>query len=91
MDIVTLVYRGLYDSLATIDVSGGVLLVTIWFQTGYVALFRAIHGDDAGRAPAPATSPRRAVAHAAPVKPAPPKSVSPKSTSPKSTSPWGQR
>jgi hypothetical protein len=43
------IYEALYNSLATVDVAGGVLLVSIWFQTGYVALFRAIHGDDAGR------------------------------------------
>jgi hypothetical protein len=52
-------YRALYDSLATVDVAGGVLLVSIWFQTGYVALFRAMHGDDAGREYAPAVAPRR--------------------------------
>ena len=52
-------YEALYDSLATIDVAGGVLLVSIWFQTGYVALFRAMHGDEAGRELIPATAPRR--------------------------------
>ena len=76
MDLVSLVYRGLYDSLATIDLSGGVLLAAIWFQTGYVALFRAIHGPDAG-APVPAAAPRRAAAGPASVKPAPPKPTSP--------------
>ena len=39
-------YTALYDSLAVFDVAGGVLLAAIWFQTGYVALFRAIHGPD---------------------------------------------
>jgi hypothetical protein len=57
-----LVYDALYDSLATLDVAGGVLLVSIWFQTGYVALFRAMHGDDAGREYAPALAPRRVAA-----------------------------
>jgi hypothetical protein len=59
-------YRALYDSLATIDVAGGVLLVSIWFQTGYVALFRAMHGDDAGREYAPALAPRRVAAVSSP-------------------------
>ena len=54
------VYVALYDSLATVDVAGGVLLVSIWFQTGYVALFRAMHGDDAGREYVAAVAPRRA-------------------------------
>jgi len=53
------IYEALYDSLATVDVAGGVLLASIWFQTGYVALFRAIHGEDAGRAYAPAGAPPR--------------------------------
>ena len=53
------VYVALYDSLATVDVAGGVLLASIWFQTGYVALFRAMHGDDAGREYVPAVAPRR--------------------------------
>ena len=53
------IYEAIYNSLATVDVAGGVLLVSIWFQTGYVALFRAIHGDDAGRRYAPASAPRR--------------------------------
>jgi hypothetical protein len=52
-----IIYDAVYDTLATVDISGGVLLAAIWFQTGYVALFRAIHGDEAGRAPAPATAP----------------------------------
>jgi hypothetical protein len=60
-------YLALFDSLATVDVVAGVLLVAIWFQTGYVALFRAIHGDDAGRAPvAPAALRRRAAARLSP-------------------------
>ena len=54
------IYEALYDSLATVDVAGAVLLVSIWFQTGYVALFRAMHGDDAGRQLIPATAARRA-------------------------------
>ena len=57
----SLLYTALYDSLATFDVAGGVLLVAIWFQTGYVALFRAIHGpDDPAPAPAPALAAQRA-------------------------------
>ena len=62
MDLVNLIYRGLYDSLATVDIAGGVLLAAICFQTGYVALFRAIHGADAGREPAPASTPRTSAA-----------------------------
>ncbi len=53
------IYEAVYDALATVDVAGGVLLVSIWFQTGYVALFRALHGDDAGREYVPAVAPRR--------------------------------
>jgi hypothetical protein len=53
----SLVLKALHDSLATFDVAGGVLLVAIWFQTGYVALFRAIHGPDE-----PAPVPARAIA-----------------------------
>ncbi len=64
------IYDALYGALATLDVAGGVLLVALWLQTGYVALFRAIHGDDAGRAPAPAAAPLRRVA--IPTPPAPP-------------------
>ena len=41
--------RLLYDTLATLDVVGGYLWVVIRFQTLYVALFRALHGADAGR------------------------------------------
>lgn len=78
MDLVNLIYRGLYDSLATVDISGGVLLAAIWFQTGYVALFRALHGPDVGREPAPA--PRTATLPAPP----PPPSSRP-------TSPWDRR
>jgi hypothetical protein len=59
-----IIYDVVYDSLATVDVSGGVLLAAIWVQTGYVALFRVMHGDDAGRATAPAAAPARAT-HAA--------------------------
>ena len=67
------IYDFTYDALATVDVAGGVLLVSIWFQTGYVALFRAIHGDDAGLAPEPARPAARAAAPAlAPRPPAPP-------------------
>ena len=80
MDLATLIYRGLYDSLATVDVSGGVLLAAIWFQTGYVALFRAIHGDDAGRA-APAPAPLAAARRGA----------SCRSASPGPAHPWGLR
>ncbi len=58
----SLLYTALYDSLATFDVAGGVLLVSIWFQTGYVALFRAMHGPDD-----PAPAPARAVAQRRPV------------------------
>lgn len=75
MDLVTLIYRALYDSLATVDLAGGVLLVAIWFQTGYVALFRAIHGPDAGRDPMPAVRPvaaRPAPPERAPHQPASP-------------------
>ncbi|HWF76212.1 MAG TPA: hypothetical protein VN694_03460 [Caulobacteraceae bacterium] len=54
------IYEALYNSLATVDVAGGVLLVSIWFQTGYVALFRAIHGDDAGRQYEPVSVRRQA-------------------------------
>ncbi len=57
----SLLYTALYDSLATFDVAGGVLLVAIWFQTGYVRLFRAIHGpDEPAAAPAPAAGRRQA-------------------------------
>ena len=76
MDLVNLIYRGLYDSLATVDISGGVLLAAIWFQTGYVALFRAIHGPDACQAPAPAQCAA-----------APPAAPEPGSAEP----PWGAR
>ncbi|HEX3406633.1 MAG TPA: hypothetical protein VHS81_05285 [Caulobacteraceae bacterium] len=67
------IYEAIYNSLATIDVAGGVLLVSIWFQTGYVALFRAIHGEDAGRDYVPAPAPRRRAAGL----PAPPDPRSP--------------
>ena len=63
------IYDALYDSLATIDLSGGVLLVAIWFQTGYVALFRAIHGEEAGRAPAPAAMARPVARPGSPASP----------------------
>lgn len=76
------IYVALYDSLATVDVAGGVLLVTIWFQTGYVALFRAIHGDDAGRAPAPAAGQARRAAL---------QSAAPQTAARKSASPWSAR
>lgn len=62
-----LFYDVLYDALATVDVAGGVLLVSIWFQTGYIALFRAMHGDDAGRVMAPA--PARVAAAKLPASP----------------------
>ena len=81
MGLATLIYRGLYDSLATVDISGGVLLAAIWFQTGYVALFRAMHGEDAGCATVPTAQPGRAATAPAPPKPA----------APKPTSPWGPR
>jgi hypothetical protein len=68
------IYEAIYNSLATVDVAGGVLLVSIWFQTGYVALFRAIHGDDAGQRSAPAVAPRRL---AAGLPPSPPGARSP--------------
>ena len=57
-----IIFHALYDSLATFDIAAGVLLASIWFQTGYVALFRAMHGDEAGRvlAPAAATAKRPA-------------------------------
>jgi hypothetical protein len=84
MDLVSLIYRCLYDSLATIDISGGVLLAAIWFQTGYVALFRAMHGEDAGRAPTPAV--RRAMPG-----PASPKLTPPEPAPRRSSSPWGSR
>lgn len=63
------IYDVVCDSLATVDISGGVLLGAIWFQTGYVALFRAMHGDDGGRASAPAASPARAANPALPRSP----------------------
>ena len=75
MHLVSFIYRGLYDSLATLDVSGGVLLVAIWFQTGYVALFRAIHGDDAGHVASPTPAPRSG----------------PPAHTPSPASPWGAR
>jgi hypothetical protein len=53
------IYEALYDGLATFDVAGGVLLAAIWFQAGYVALFRAIHGEDAGAPPPAARTARR--------------------------------
>jgi hypothetical protein len=37
--------RLLCDVLATFDVVGGVLLLAIYFQTLYVAIFRLIHGE----------------------------------------------
>jgi hypothetical protein len=52
-----IIYDVLYDALAIVDVVGGVLLAAIWVQSGYVALFRVMHGGDAGRATAPAKTP----------------------------------
>jgi len=53
-------FTALYDSLATFDVAGGVLLAAIWFQSGYVRLFRAIHGpDEPAPAPIAAVAPSR--------------------------------
>jgi hypothetical protein len=63
-----IIYDAIYDTLATVDISGGILLAAIWVQTGYVALFRAMHGEDAGRATAPTKTPAR------PAKPALPRS-----------------
>jgi len=48
-----IIYDAVYDTLATVDIGGGLLLAAIWVQTGYVALFRAMHGDGADRATAP--------------------------------------
>jgi hypothetical protein len=55
-----IIYDAVYDTLATVDIGGGVLLAAIWVQTGYVAVFRAMHGDDAGHAKAPAAAPPHA-------------------------------
>ena len=63
------IYDVVYDSLATIAISGGVLLAAIWVQTGYVALFRAMHGEDADRPTAPAAAPTPAANPALPRSP----------------------